>query len=314
MDYISKLILIEQIINLFEIKLSNTLNLIKVQAPLFLKKEDNLQDYLTGSEVPVSFDSNCESFEIVQSLAKWKRHNLTKWQFPVYSGIITNMKAIRKDENVDLLHSILVDQWDFEIVIQKKDRNIDFFKEIVKQIYSVIVKTKSVLFEQSLFDDFYLPDDIFFITSQELENLFPNDSPLIREELITLNKKAVCILQIGDKLKSGLIHDLRSPDYDDWSLNGDILIYHKKLKCAIEIASLGIRVDKKALAYQLDKCKLVHKINEPYYKEIFHDTYLQTLGGGIGMSRLLMLFLQTKHIAEVQLSSWPRMYNKINIL
>lgn len=294
--------LIEETKTIFEKKFSKRLGLTKVECPLFVKTKSGLQDGLDGKQKAVGFTKDGEDFEIVHSLAKWKREALGKYQVPVYEGIYTDMKAIRKDETVDEIHSLYVEQYDWEKVITKEDRTISYLKSIVTSIYKAFRDTDIELKTKYKFLGLDLPKKVFFITSQELEDMYPDKTPKERERLITEKEKVVFIIGIGDKLKSGEKHDLRSPDYDDWTLDGDLLIYDKIIGREVEISSMGIRVDKKALKDQLGKCDI--KELTPYHKEIIDEKIPFSIGGGIGTSRILMLLLQTKHIAEVQASSW----------
>ena len=288
----------------FESQLETRLDLIKVQAPLFVKTSSGLQDGLSGVEKSVSFTKGKEKFEIVHSLAKWKREALGKYEFPTYKGLYTDMKAIRKDETVDEIHSLYVEQWDWEKVISKEDRTEEYLKQTVTSIYKAIRQTSLMLKQKYHFLELILPKTVFFITSQELEDLYPKLTPKEREEKITKDKKAVFIIGIGDKLKSGKPHDLRSPDYDDWSLDGDLLIYDKKLDKAIELSSMGIRVDEKSLLTQLEKSDKLDRLELPYHQKIIKKELPYTIGGGIGISRLCLLLLEKEHIAEIQASSW----------
>ena len=288
----------------FESQLEKRLSLIKVPSPLFVKTSSGLQDGLTGTEKAVGFTKGKEHFEIVHSLAKWKREALGKYEFPVHTGLYTDMKAIRKHEDVDAIHSLYVEQWDWEKVILKEDRKVEYLKETVKSIYKAIRQTSIFLKQKYKFLSIDLPKTIFFITSQELEDIYPDKSPKEREILITKEKKAVFIIGIGDKLKSGIKHDLRSPDYDDWKLDGDLLIYDKTIEQAVEISSMGIRVDEKSILEQLKKSDALDKKTLPYHKKIIDKELPYTIGGGIGQSRLIMLLLEKQHIAEVQASSW----------
>ena len=263
-----------------------------------------LQDVLTGIEKAVKFKKGEEDFEIVHSLAKWKREALGKYGFPLHTGLYTDMKAIRKDEIVDDIHSMYVEQWDWEKVIDESDRTIDYLKDTVKAIYKAIRQTSIFMKQKYHYLTLDLPKTITFITSRELEDMYPDKQPEEREQLIVKEKKAVFIIGIGDKLKSGIKHGKRSPDYDDWSLDGDLLIYAKSLSKAIEISSMGIRVDEKSLKEQLEKSKCMDKIHLPYHQKILKNELPYTIGGGIGLSRILILLLEKEHIAEVQASSW----------
>ncbi len=311
-DYTSKLGVketekaIELLRDYFQEKFSQKLNLHRVSAPLFVRTDSGLNDGLSGTEKAVSFDvtaipnSNCE---IVHSLAKWKRMALGKYGYEVYEGIYTNMNAIRRQEAVlDNLHSVYVDQWDWEKIITEKDRNFDFLKAVVKDIYSVIYDTAA--FVESVFPQIKnrLVSDIQFITSEELLAKYPTMTTKERENAITKQYGAVFIMQIGEKLSNGETHDLRAPDYDDWALNGDIMVWYPELDKAIELSSMGIRVDAKSLEYQLKSKGLVPSTN--YHKNVLSKTYPLTIGGGIGQSRLCQLLLHKAHIGEVQSSIW----------
>ncbi len=289
---------------IFESQLETRLGLIKVQSPLFVKISSGLQDDLTGKERGVGFTKEKERFEVVHSLAKWKRESLGKYEFGIHTGLYTDMKAIRKQEKIDCIHSLYVEQWDWEKVILKEDRTIEYLKETVKTIYKAIRQTSIILHKKYHELKIELPKTVFFITSQELEDMYPDKSPEEREQLIGKDKKAVFIIGIGDALKSGKPHDLRSPDYDDWALNGDLLVYDKVIDQTIEISSMGIRVDEKSLKEQLEKSKCTEKAKLPYHQKIIKKELPYTIGGGIGQSRILMLLLKKKHIAEVQSSSW----------
>lgn len=304
LTYLEKLIMIGEIKKYFESQLEKRLELIKVQAPLFVKTSSGLQDQLSGKEKSVSFTKDDEKFEIVHSLAKWKREALGKYEFPLHTGLYTDMKAIRKDEEVDEIHSLYVEQWDWEKVISKEDRTVDYLKQTVTSIYKAIRQTSLMLKQKYHFLELTLPKTVYFITSQELEDLYPKLDPKEREERITKEKKVVFIIGIGDKLKSGKPHDLRSPDYDDWSLDGDLLIYDKKLDKAIELSSMGIRVDEDSLLTQLEKSKTMDRVELPYHQKILKKELPYTIGGGIGISRICLLLLEKQHIAEIQASSW----------
>ena len=304
LTYLEKIIMIGEIKKYFESQLESRLDLIKVQAPLFVKTTSGLQDGLSGIEKSVSFTKGKEKFEIVHSLAKWKREALGKYEFPLHKGLYTDMKAIRKDETVDEIHSLYVEQWDWEKVISKEDRTVDYLKQTVTSIYKAIRQTSLMLKQKYHFLELTLPKTVYFITSQELEDLYPELDPKEREERITKEKKVVFIIGIGDKLKSGNPHDLRSPDYDDWSLDGDLLIYDKKLDKAIELSSMGIRVDEDSLLTQLEKSKTMDRVELPYHQKILKKELPYTIGGGIGISRICLLLLEKDHIAEIQASSW----------
>ena len=304
LSYLETIKAIDEVKKYFERQLEARLSLTKVQSPLFVKSDSGLQDALTGVEKGVSFTKGKEKFEIVHSLAKWKRDALGRYEFPMHTGLYTDMKAIRKDEIVDDIHSMFVEQWDWEKVISKEDRTIDYLKETVKSIYKSIRQTSIFVKQKYRFITVDLPKTIFFITSQDLEDMYPDKTPKEREELIVRDKKAVFIIGIGDKLKSGIEHDLRSPDYDDWSLDGDLLVFDKSLDKAIELSSMGIRVDEKSLVSQLEKSDCLDRLELPYHQKIEKCELPYTIGGGIGQSRILMLLLEKSHIAEVQASSW----------
>ena len=304
LSYLETIKMIDEIKKTFESQLEKRLGLTKVGSPLFVKKSSGLQDDVSGKEEAVGCTKDDEKFEIVHSLAKWKREALGRYEFPVHTGLYTDMKAIRKDEEVDATHSLYVEQWDWEKVIDKSDRTIDYLKETVKSIYKAIRQTSIIMKQKYRFLSLDLPKTIYFITSQELEDMYPDKTPKEREQLITKDKKAVFIIGIGDKLKSGISHDLRSPDYDDWSLDGDLMIYDKVLDKVIEISSMGIRVDEKSLMSQLEKSDTKDRISLPYHQKIIKKELPYTIGGGIGQSRILMLLLGKRHISEVQQSSW----------
>lgn len=304
LSYLETIKMIDEIKKTFESQIEKRLGLTKVGSPLFVKKSSGLQDDLSGKEEAVGFTKGEERFEIVHSLAKWKREALGRYEFPVHTGLYTDMKAIRKDEEVDEIHSMYVEQWDWEKVIEKSDRTVEYLKETVRSIYKAIRQTSIITKQKYRFLTLDLPKTICFITSQELEDLYPDKTPKEREQLITEDKKAVFIIGIGDKLKSGIPHDLRSPDYDDWSLDGDLMIWDKALGKAVEFSSMGIRVDESSLVEQLEKSETQEKICLPYHQKILKKQLPYTIGGGIGQSRILMLILGSKHIAEVQASSW----------
>ncbi len=301
-------IAIKTVKDFFQNLLSLRLNLQRVSAPLFVDPESGLNDNLNGVERPVTFgikEQNEKPAEIVHSLAKWKRYALKKYGFSMGEGLYTDMNAIRRDEDTDNTHSIFVDQWDWEKIISKKDRNLDYLKETVRTVYKVLRKTEKYMAIQYDYIEEILPHDIFFVTTQELEDMFPDYTPKEREYYITQAKGAVCILQIGDTLESGEPHDGRAPDYDDWSLNADIVVYYPLLDVALELSSMGIRVDKKALLSQLDKAGCPERAELPFQKAVIKEELPYTIGGGIGQSRICMFFLRKAHIGEVQSSLWP---------
>jgi aspartate--ammonia ligase len=283
------------------------LNLTRVSAPLFVRPETGLNDNLNGVERAVSFDVRGiggEKVEIVHSLAKWKRMALKRYGFVSGEGLYTDMNAIRRDEDMDNLHSVYVDQWDWEIIIQKNERTEDTLKQIVRKIFSVFKRTEDYLVK--LYPDLqrYLPEDIFFVTTQELENLYPSLSPKERENMLAKEKKAIFIMKIGDLLNSGIKHDGRAPDYDDWALNGDIVFYYPILDIAFEVSSMGIRVDEDSLVAQLKKAGCEDRKNFKFHKDLINKELPYTIGGGIGQSRICMFFLSKAHVGEVQASVW----------
>ena len=300
---------IKTVKDFFQNLLAERLNLLRVTAPLFVEPESGLNDNLNGVERPVSFgikELNDKEAEIVHSLAKWKRFALQKYGFSIGQGLYTDMSAIRRDEETDNIHSIYVDQWDWEKVISKEERTMDTLQDVVKTVYKVLRKTEKYLAIRYDYIEEILPHDIFFITTQELENMFPEYTPKEREYYITKAKGAVCIMQIGDILDSGERHDGRAPDYDDWELNADILVYYPVLDIALELSSMGIRVDEASLAAQLEKSGCQDRKDLPFQKAILNKELPYTIGGGIGQSRLCMFFLRKAHIGEVQCSIWPQ--------
>lgn len=305
LDIMEKQKYIKLIKDKFEKELSKELNLQRVSAPLIVTRKSGLQDDLSGVERTVKFDvsKDNQEVEIVQSLAKWKRFALKKYGIDMYKGIYADMTAIRRDDKMDELHSIYVDQWDWEKVINKNDRNLIYLKKTVKKIVRAIINTSNFVAKKG-FDKVKLTKDVYFVTSQELLDMFPNLSPKERENEITKKYKTVFIMQIGDNLTNGQVHDLRAPDYDDWNLNGDLLFYHEILDTALEISSMGIRVDKNSLIYQLKKSHNEDRLNYTYHKLILKEDLPLTIGGGIGQSRLCELLLGRAHIGEVQSSYW----------
>lgn len=301
----------------FQMQLANTLNLQRVSAPLFVPAESGINDYLSGKEMPVSFTIKAikTKAEIVQSLAKWKRVALADYGFKPGEGLYTDMNAIRPNEYLDNLHSVYVDQWDWELIIGEEERNLNFLKSIVRKIYRIIHDTEKVVCDKyPQITGAYLPENISFIHSEELLDLYPDMPPVERENQICREKGAVFVIGIGAKLKDGKPHDERASDYDDWitetspsmrGLNGDILVWNPLLKCAFELSSMGIRVDKKSLLKQLELKNEMHKKDDYFHKRLLNNDLPLTIGGGIGQSRLCMLFLRKSHIGEVQSSIWP---------
>ncbi|MBE5935218.1 MAG: aspartate--ammonia ligase [Lachnospiraceae bacterium] len=300
---------IKTVKDFFQGLLSERLNLLRVTAPLFVEPESGLNDNLNGVERPVSFgikEQNDKPAEVVHSLAKWKRFALGRYGFEQGEGLYTDMNAIRRDEDTDNIHSIFVDQWDWEKIISPEERNIDTLIETVKVVYKVLRKTEKYMAIKYDYIHEILPHDIFFITAQELEDMYPDKTGKEREYLITKEKGAVCLMQIGDILKSGERHDGRAPDYDDWSMNADILVYYPVLDIALEISSMGVRVDDEALRTQLEKSGCMDRADMPFQKAILNKELPLTIGGGIGQSRICMFFLRKAHIGEVQTSVWPK--------
>ncbi len=310
--YKSKLSLMEteQAIKLvkdsFEKKLASSLDLCRVSAPLFVYEDSGLNDDLNGVERPVKFDlkNNNRQTVIVHSLAKWKRLALKRHGFKPGFGLYTDMNAIRRDEVLDNIHSAYVDQWDWEKVITKSDRNIETLKDIVRKIVVCICDTKELLSSTYPVLNDKLSKDVFFITTEELLKLYPDKTPKERENLIAKEHKTVFIMQIGKKLSNGTIHDGRAPDYDDWNLNGDIIFWYEPLNMALEVSSMGIRVDKEALKLQLELSGKTDREKLPFHKALLNDELPLSVGGGIGQSRICMLILEKQHIGEVQASIW----------
>ena len=313
-DYHSELnlhdtqIAIKTVKDFFQNLLSQRLNLSRVSAPLFVDPDSGLNDNLNGVERPVTFDikeQNGREAEVVQSLAKWKRYALKKYGFSYGEGLYTDMNAIRRDEITDNIHSIFVDQWDWEKIIKKDERTIATLMDTVKVVYKCLRKTEKYMAIQYDYIEEILPHDIFFVTTQELADMFPDNTPKEREYYIAKAKGAVCIMKIGDVLENGERHDGRAPDYDDWSLNADIVVYYPVLDIALELSSMGIRVDKKALLSQLKKAGCEERKDLPFQKAIINEELPYTIGGGIGQSRICMFFLRKAHSGEVQSSLWP---------
>ncbi len=291
---------------LFEEQMKSELNLIRVSAPLFVRPTSGLNDDLNGFERAVEFDikETGENVAIVHSLAKWKRMALWKYDFKPGQGLYTDMNAIRRDEDMDNIHSIYVDQWDWEKVILREDRTEEYLKDTVSRIVKAICNTLDHLKKKFPQITVTLNPDVKFVTTQELEDMYPDNTPKERENLITEKYGTVFIMKIGDVLKSGNKHDGRAPDYDDWALNGDIMFYNPVLKRGFEISSMGIRVDAESLAAQLKKSGCEERRELPFHKMLLDDTLPLSIGGGIGQSRLSMLLLGKAHIGEVQVSVW----------
>ena len=299
---------IKRLKDFFQRELAAELNLKRVSAPLFVSPDSGLNDNLNGVERPVSFgvkEQDDSPFEIVHSLAKWKRLALKRYGFREGEGLYTDMNAIRRDEETDNLHSIYVDQWDWEKIISKEDRNEKTLRDVVKSIYEALRITEKYMANKYDYIECFLPEEITFITSQELLDAYPNLSPREREYEAVKKCGAVFLMQIGDILTNGEKHDGRAPDYDDWSLNGDILVYYPVLDIALELSSMGIRVDAQTLAEQLKKAGCEERARLPFQKALLEGKLPQTIGGGIGQSRICMFFLRKAHIGEVQCSVWP---------
>lgn len=307
-DYMESQRAIKKIKDFFQDELAYGLNLRRVSAPLFVRPESGLNDNLNGVERTVGFtlkDLDEAPVEVVQSLAKWKRMALGKYDIKPGHGIYTDMNAIRRDEELDNLHSIYVDQWDWEKVILREERTDDYLEETVIKIYNALKNLGDYvnrLYPEIRTD---LPNEIFFITAQELEDRYPDKTPKERENLIAAEKRAIFIKKIGCRLKSGEKHDGRAPDYDDWELNGDIILWNDVLGIAYEISSMGIRVDEESMAAQLLAEDAMDRAELPFHKAILQRELPYTIGGGIGQSRLCMYFLRKAHIGEVQVSVWP---------
>ncbi len=313
-DYVSKLdlreteVAIKKLKDYFENALAYELYLTRVSAPLFVKPETGLNDNLNGVERPVGFDildDDNAYVEVVHSLAKWKRMALGRYGFEVNEGLYTDMNAIRRDEELDNLHSLYVDQWDWEKVITKEMRTEAFLIETVNQIYNAFLKTEKYITTEYPMLEKVLPEHITFITSQELLDKYPDLSSKDRETAFCKEHKAVFIMKIGKELSNGEPHDGRAPDYDDWDLNGDILFWNPILECAFELSSMGIRVDEVSLRKQLEVRDALDRGKMDFHKQVLEKKLPYTIGGGIGQSRICMYFLQKAHIGEVQASLWP---------
>lgn len=318
-NYVSKLTVRETekalkfVKDTFQKKFIDALSLERISAPLFVKSRTGINDDLNGVERAVRFDIKEQdgvTAEIVHSLAKWKRVALAKYGFKPGEGIYTDMNAIRRDDHCDNQHSIYVDQWDWEMVITAEQRKTEFLQEIVKKIVGAICDTLDETKKQFKQIDLELCRDIKFITTQELEDMYPDATPKERESLITKEYKTVFLMCIGGELKSGEKHDGRAPDYDDWSLNGDIIVYYPVLDVALELSSMGIRVDEEALLKQLEIRGCPERKDLPFQKALLEGKLPYTIGGGIGQSRMCMFFLRKAHIGEVQASVWPEEMKK----
>lgn len=299
---------IKKVKDYFESQLSTQLNLRRVSAPLFVFPESGLNDNLNGTERPVSFgikELSDRQVEIVHSLAKWKRLALKKYGFSVGEGLYTDMNAVRRDEETDNLHSIFVDQWDWEMIIDKQDRNEETLKSVVKSVYEALRVTEKYIANRYHYVECFLPEEITFITTQELEDKYPDLTPKDRENVAAKEHGAIFLMQIGGAMNSGERHDGRAPDYDDWTLNGDIIVYYPVLDMALELSSMGIRVDEESLQKQLEIADCLGRAELPFQKALLNGELPYTIGGGIGQSRICMFFLRKAHIGEVQASVWP---------
>ena len=292
----------------FERNLAHALELTRVSAPLFVLRDSGLNDNLNGYERAVSFDilQTGKTAEVVHSLAKWKRYALRQYGFPVHKGLYTDMNAIRRDEVCDALHSIYVDQWDWEKVITAEDRTVEYLRDTVMRIYGAIRETAAQACEKYGVLQNFLSEEITFVTTQELEDTYPGLMPSERETAFVRERGAAFICGIGAPLKSGKPHDGRAPDYDDWELNGDIMLYYPVLDCAFELSSMGIRVDEKSLVRQLEAEHCTERLRLPFHKALAAGELPLTMGGGIGQSRLCMFLLNKQHIGEVQVSVWDK--------
>ncbi len=300
-------IAIKLVKDFFETELARALNLTRVSAPIMVTPESGLNDNLNGVERPVSFDvlETGKQVEIVHSLAKWKRQALKTYGFAVGEGLYTDMNAIRRDEITDNIHSIFVDQWDWERIMAPEERNEDFLRDIVRKIYLTLRKTEGFVCAHYPHIKPELPDQIAFVTTQELEDRYPDLTSKEREYKAAKEYGAVFLMQVGGALRSGKIHDGRAPDYDDWSLNGDILLYDPLLDISLEVSSMGIRVDPETLVRQLKIRGCEERANLPFQKALLNGELPQTIGGGIGQSRMCVYFLRKAHVGEVQASMWP---------
>lgn len=304
---------IKYIRDTFQAEFGKEMNLERISAPLFVAKNSGLNDDLNGVERPVAFDLKDvpgDTYEVVHSLAKWKRMALARYGFEVGEGLYTNMNAIRRDEELDNLHSCYVDQWDWEKVIRKEDRTEETLKSVVRQIFKVIKHMEHEVWYKYPQAVKHLPDDITFLTTEELMERYPDLTPKQRENAAAKEYGCIFLMHIGDKLPDGKPHDGRAPDYDDWHLNGDILFWYDLLDCALEISSMGIRVDEEALVAQCEKAGCPERLELPFHQMLLNGELPYTIGGGIGQSRLCMLLLDRAHVGEVQASEWPEEMRK----
>ena len=292
----------------FQQQLGASLNLTRVSAPLFVRGLTGLNDALSGVERKVAFDLKelpGDEVQVVQSLAKWKRHALGRYGYPVGSGLYTDMNAIRRDEITDNLHSVYVDQWDWEKVLSRDQRNFDTLMDAAMRIHAAVLEAETVLNSRYPVLSPRLPAQLTFVSSQELCDLYPELTPEEREAAFVKKHRAVFVSQIGWPLTDGRRHGDRAPDYDDWSLNGDLIYYHPELDCAMEVSSMGVRVDAPAMFAQLSAAGAMERLSLPFHQQVMLDQLPLTMGGGIGQSRLCMLLLRKAHIGEVQCSTWP---------
>ena len=304
---------IKYIRDTFQAEFGKEMNLERISAPLFVAKNSGMNDDLNGVERPVAFDLKDvpgDTYEVVHSLAKWKRMALARYGFEVGEGLYTNMNAIRRDEELDNLHSCYVDQWDWEKVIRKEERNEETLKSVVRQIFKVIKHMEHEVWYKYPQAVKHLPDDITFLTTEELMERYPDLTPKQRENAAVKEYGCIFLMHIGDKLADGKPHDGRAPDYDDWHLNGDILFWYDLLDCALEISSMGIRVDEEALVAQCEKAGCPERLEFPFHQMLLNGELPYTIGGGIGQSRLCMLLLDRAHVGEVQASEWPEEMRK----
>ena len=300
---------IKYIRDTFQKEFGRQMNLERISAPLFVRRDSGLNDDLNGVERPVAFDIrglSCSEVEVVHSLAKWKRMALGRYGFQVGEGLYTNMNAIRRDEELDNLHSCYVDQWDWEKVIRRDERTEETLKDTVRRIFKVIKHMEHEVWYKYPQAVKKLPDDITFVTSEELLERYPGLTPKERENAVTREYGCVFLMHIGDRLGDGKPHDGRAPDYDDWHLNGDILFWYDLLDCALEISSMGIRVDEVSLVTQCEQAGCPERLKLPFHQMLLHRELPYTIGGGIGQSRLCMLLLDRAHVGEVQASEWPQ--------
>ena len=292
----------------FETELCDALDLNRASAPMFVNVNSGLNDNLNGVERPVTFDvlETGEVMEVVHSLAKWKRYALHEYGIDVHKGIYTDMNAIRRDEDCDPIHSIYVDQWDWEKVITREDRTEEYLKRTVREIYGALKRTSKAIQRRYPQLEDILPDEITFVTTQELEDRWPDKTPKQREHEIARICKAVFLMKIGSRLESGEKHDGRAPDYDDWELNGDLIVYYPIMDIGLELSSMGIRVDETSMKRQLEEYNAIDRLKFDYHKNVINGTLPLTIGGGIGQSRLCMFLLKKNYIGEVQSSVWPQ--------